>query len=106
MKRCYLVITDSGGVQEEAPTLGAPVVVCREKTERPEALASGTVALVGTDRDLLVNTVTALLDDPARYASMSQVSNPFGDGKASARIIQALLYHFKFTDTMPKEFVH
>jgi len=104
MKRCYMVITDSGGAQEEAPSLGAPVVLCREKTERPEALASGTVVLVGTNRELLVRTVAELLDDPARYAAMSQVSNPFGDGQASARIVQALLYHFGISDKQPEEF--
>lgn len=104
MKRCYLVVTDSGGVQEEAPSLGAPVVLCREKTERPEALASGTVALVGTDRGLLVRTVLDLLDNPARYRSMSKVSNPFGDGRASARIVQSLLFHFKISGKRPEDF--
>lgn len=104
MKRCYLVVTDSGGVQEEAPSLGAPVVLCREKTERPEALAAGTVALVGTGREAVVRTVLALLDDPARYRAMSQVHNPFGDGRASMRIVQVLLWHFGISGIMPKEF--
>ncbi len=104
MNRCYLVITDSGGAQEEAPSLGAPVVLCREKTERPEALRSGTVVLVGTSRELVVRTVMDLLDSPSRYASMSQVSNPFGDGQASQRIVQALLYHFGISASRPEDF--
>lgn len=104
MDRCYLVVTDSGGVQEEAPSLGAPVVLCREKTERPEALASGTVALVGTDRKLIVDTVFDLLDNKKRYDAMSRVANPFGDGHASERIVQALLYWFGLCPVRPEDF--
>jgi UDP-N-acetylglucosamine 2-epimerase (non-hydrolysing) len=104
MKRCYLVITDSGGVQEEAPSLGAPVVLCREKTERPEALASGTVVLVGTDRKLIVDTVFDLLDNKKRYDAMSRVANPFGDGRASERVVKALLYWFALSPVRPEDF--
>ena len=104
MDRCYLVVTDSGGAQEEAPTLGAPVVLCREKTERPEALASGTVVLVGTDRALIVNTVFDLLDNRERYDAMSKAANPFGDGRASERTVQALLYWFGLSSERPEDF--
>lgn len=104
MARCYLVITDSGGAQEEAPSLGVPVVLCREKTERPEALAAGTVALVGTDRRLIVDTVIDLLDNVKRYEKMARVGNPFGDGRASQRIVQALSYWFKLGAGRPEDF--
>ena len=83
---CHLVLTDSGGVQEEAPSLGKPVLVMRETTERPEGVAAGTARLVGTDRARIVREVLALLDDEAAYAAMSRAHNPFGDGHASERI--------------------
>lgn len=86
MKRAYLVLTDSGGVQEEAPSLGKPVLVMRENTERPEAVDAGTVRLVGTDRDRIIAGVTELLDDPDTYATMARAKNPYGDGMASRRI--------------------
>jgi UDP-N-acetylglucosamine 2-epimerase (non-hydrolysing) len=81
-----VMLTDSGGVQEEAPSLGKPVLVMRETTERPEGVAAGTAKLVGTDRATIVRSVFALLDDRAAYAAMSRAHNPFGDGHAAARI--------------------
>ena len=91
MERSTLVLTDSGGIQEEAPGLGKPVLVMRDTTERPEALEAGTVRLVGTDRDLIVREVSRLLDDPAHYAAMSQAVNPYGDGLACSRITEKLI---------------
>ena len=91
MRRATLIITDSGGVQEEAPSLGKPVLVTRDTTERPEAVAAGTVRLVGTSTERLVAEATLLLDDPAAYAAMSVAHNPYGDGQAARRIIEALL---------------
>lgn len=91
MKQSYLVITDSGGIQEEAPGLGKPVLVLREVTERPEGVAAGTVKLVGTDKDTILNEASLLLDNPAAYQSMSQAVNPYGDGKASQRIVSSLI---------------
>lgn len=90
MSKATIVLTDSGGIQEEAPGLGKPVLVMRDTTERPEALASGTVHLVGTDYDKIVNEVSTLLDDPKAYESMSKAVNPYGDGKACRRIADAL----------------
>ena len=90
MEKCYLVLTDSGGIQEEAPGLGKPVLVMRDTTERPEALEAGTVKLVGTNHDLIVSEVTRLIEDPAYYEQMSQAVNPYGDGLACSRIIDAL----------------
>ena len=87
MSRSTLVLTDSGGIQEEAPGLGKPVLVMRDTTERPEALEAGTVRLVGTDRELIVNEVSHLLDDPEHYGNMSRAVNPYGDGKACSRIV-------------------
>lgn len=90
MKRCFLVITDSGGVQEEAPSIGKPVLVMRDTTERPEALWAGTVKLVGTDAKKIVAETNKLLDDNKEYEIMAQAHNPYGDGNAAARIMQAL----------------
>lgn len=90
-KHSYLVLTDSGGVQEEAPSLGKPVLVLRENTERPEGVAGGTARLVGTDVDLIVSNATRLLDDPSAYRGMAERHNPYGDGRASARILKELL---------------
>lgn len=90
MKKSTIVLTDSGGIQEEAPGLGKPVLVMRDTTERPEALASGTVHLVGTDYDKIVNEVSTLLDDATAYEKMSKAVNPYGDGKACGRIVEAL----------------
>jgi len=91
MTRSHLILTDSGGIQEEAPALGKPVLVMREVTERPEALAAGTVALVGTDPERIHDGVAALIDQPARYAAFARAHNPYGDGKAALRIRDALL---------------
>lgn len=90
MSRCHLIVTDSGGIQEEAPSLGKPVLVMREVTERPEAVAAGTVRLVGTDREKIVAETLRLLDDPDAYRSMSTGNNPYGDGKAAGRIADFL----------------
>ena len=90
MEKSTIVLTDSGGIQEEAPGLGKPVLVMRDTTERPEALESGTVHLVGTNHDLIVSEVSTLLDDPVAYDKMSKAVNPYGDGKACSRIVRAL----------------
>lgn len=90
MDRSYLVLTDSGGVQEEAPSLGKPVLVMRDTTERPEAIAAGTVKLVGTDPAVIVDAVSGLLDNDEEYFRMSYAHNPYGDGKASGRIVEAI----------------
>ena len=90
MEKSTIVLTDSGGIQEEAPGLGKPVLVMRDTTERPEALESGTVHLVGTNHDLIVSEVSTLLDDPVAYERMSKAVNPYGDGKACWRIVNAL----------------
>ena len=90
MKDSYLILTDSGGIQEEAPSLGKPVLVMRDTTERPEAVSSGVVKLVGTNFDKIVNGVSELLEDKAQYEKMSKSTNPYGDGKASERIISFL----------------
>jgi UDP-N-acetylglucosamine 2-epimerase (non-hydrolysing) len=90
MEKCTVVLTDSGGIQEEAPGLGKPVLVMRDTTERPEALKSGTVHLVGTNHDWIVSEVSTLLDDPAAYDRMAHAVNPYGDGHASERIVEVL----------------
>jgi UDP-N-acetylglucosamine 2-epimerase (non-hydrolysing) len=90
MKRSYLVLTDSGGIQEEAPGLGKPVLVLREKTERPEAVQAGTVKLVGTDQEEIIQAAGSLLDDQAQYREMSRAINPYGDGKAAQKIFGAI----------------
>jgi len=91
MKRSYLVLTDSGGLQEEAPALGLPVLVLREVTERPEAVEAGTVRVVGTDRERIVTEMRRLLEDMEAYQQMARAVNPYGDGRASERIVSALL---------------
>ena len=90
MEKSTIVLTDSGGIQEEAPGLGKPVLVMRDTTERPEALESGTVHLVGTNHDLIVSEVSTLLEDPVAYDKMSKAVNPYGDGKACRRIVDSL----------------
>ena len=92
MEKSSIVLTDSGGIQEEAPGLGKPVLVMRDNTERPEALDAGTVKLVGTDYNKIVNEVSSLIDDKAAYEKMSKAVNPYGDGLACGRIVNALLY--------------
>jgi UDP-N-acetylglucosamine 2-epimerase (non-hydrolysing) len=94
MDRSYLILTDSGGIQEEAPSLGKPVLVMRETTERPEAVAAGTVVLVGTDKDKIINTVDELIMNPEIYSRMSMAHNPYGDGRACERIIAKIKRKF------------
>ncbi len=95
MRRAYFLITDSGGIQEEAPSLGKPVLVLRNKTERPEAVEAGTVKLVGTDRARIVEESERLLEDHEEYERMTRLHNPYGDGRASSRIVRGLLSHFE-----------
>lgn len=104
MKESYIILTDSGGIQEEGPSLGKPVLVMREKTERPEAVAFGTVKLVGTDEDLIFEEANKLLADRGAYENMSKAVNPYGDGHAAERIAQAILYYFGAIDRKPEEF--
>jgi UDP-N-acetylglucosamine 2-epimerase (non-hydrolysing) len=94
MNRATVILTDSGGVQEEGPSLGKPVLVMRDTTERPEAVLAGTVRLVGTDPDLIVRSVGRLLTDPAAYTAMANAVNPYGDGRAAGRAVAALAHHF------------
>ena len=93
MTQCHLILTDSGGIQEEAPSIGKPVLVMRDTTERPEAVAAGTVTLVGTDATRIVTTVESLLEDESAWQAMSQAINPYGDGTASSQIVNHLLAH-------------
>jgi UDP-N-acetylglucosamine 2-epimerase (non-hydrolysing) len=95
MRRAWLVLTDSGGIQEEGPSLGIPIIVMREKTERPEAVEAGTVRLAGTSEERIVAETFRLLDDPAARAAMSRVHNPYGDGHASERIAAGTLAFFR-----------
>ncbi len=94
LKHCHFVLTDSGGLQEEAPSLGKPVLVMRHVTERPEAIESGTIKLVGTDKQIIVNEVSALLQDLDYYTTMARAHNPYGDGNASVRILNSLMESF------------
>jgi UDP-N-acetylglucosamine 2-epimerase (non-hydrolysing) len=94
MARAHIVLTDSGGIQEEAPSLGKPVLVMRDTTERPEAITAGTARLVGTDRAAIVLAVRDLLRDELAFDSMAHAVNPYGDGHAAARVVQALAYYF------------
>lgn len=105
MARCYLVLTDSGGIQEEAPSLAKPVLVLRDTTERPEAIEAGTVKLVGTDREVIVGTAKKLLTDKEEYLKMANAVNPYGDGQASNRIVHNLLYQFGLVDRPAEEFL-
>ncbi len=102
--RSYLVMTDSGGVQEEAPALGKPVLVLRRETERPEAVEAGTVKLAGVDRGEIIRLAEELLDDPAAYGEMAHAVNPYGDGHACRRIADGILYHFGLTNRAPEPF--
>ena len=88
MEKSYLIITDSGGIQEEAPSLGKPVLVTRTTTERPEAVEEGTVLLVGTDTAQIIKKTKELLEDSSYYSTMSALHNPYGDGKSAARIVE------------------
>ena len=104
MARSYLVLTDSGGLQEEAPALGKPVLVLRRETERPEAVAAGTVRIAGTDEADIVAMASDLIESPAAYAVMAHAVNPYGDGRACRRIADAIAYHFGRTDHPPEPF--
>ena len=105
MNKSFMVMTDSGGLQEEAPHLGKPVLVLRDVTERPEAVEAGTVKLVGTDVDIIVNEASKILNDQNEYAKMSRAINPYGDGKASERIVNAILKYFELSDVEVQEFI-
>ncbi len=105
MARVDLILTDSGGLQEEAPALGKPVLVLRDTTERPEAVTAGTVELVGTDEDLIYNTALTLLTDANAYHKMANAVNPYGDGKASGRISDAIEYYFGIRAEKPENWM-
>lgn len=105
MHKSTLLLTDSGGVQEEAPALGRPVLVLREVTERPEAVEAGTVALVGVQEEKIVAATTRLLTDDGAYRRMANAVNPYGDGQAAARIVAAVRWHFGLTGERPPDFV-
>jgi len=106
MARASFIVTDSGGLQEEAPSLGRPVLLLRDTTERPEALQAGTVRMIGTDPEALFDSVRNLLRDPKEYVTMSQARNPYGDGRAAERILKALQYHFKLSRRRPADFAY
>ena len=104
MARCYLVMTDSGGLQEEAPALGKPVLVLRRETERPEAVEAGTVRVAGTEEQDIVDLAAELIGSSEAYAKMARAVNPYGDGRACRRIADGILYHFGLTDRPPEAF--
>lgn len=104
MNKCYMVMTDSGGLQEEAPHLGKPVLVLRDVTERPEAVDAGTVRLIGTKEDTIFNEAHKLLRDNEYYICMKKAVNPYGDGKASERIVDAILKYFQYSEKEVEEF--
>lgn len=104
MARCHLVMTDSGGLQEEAPALGKPVLVLRKETERPEAVAAGTVRLAGVEEEVIFQMASRLLSDRAEYDKMAHAANPYGDGHACRRIADAIIWHFGRRETPPEEF--
>jgi UDP-N-acetylglucosamine 2-epimerase (non-hydrolysing) len=100
----YMIMTDSGGLQEEAPSFGVPTLVLRDTTERPEGIEAGTLELVGTDEKTVYERAKALLSNEAHYKRMSQAANPYGDGQASVRIVQAILHHFGRHSDRPEPF--
>ena len=104
MDRSYMIMTDSGGLQEEAPALGKPVLVLRKETERPEAVKAGTVKIAGTEKENIVKMANELLDNPEEYEKMNKAANPYGDGKASQRIVQAIKFYFGVIEEPPMEF--
>lgn len=104
MARCYLVMTDSGGLQEEAPALGKPVLVLRRETERPEAVAAGTVKLAGTETEDIVRLATELIECPGAYSDMAHAVNPYGDGQACRRIVDCIEHYFGLRSAAPEEF--
>ncbi len=101
----HLILTDSGGVQEEAPSLGVPVLVLRDTTERPEGIEAGTLKLAGTDEENIFEMADLLLSDDGEHKKMSRASNPYGDGQASRRIADAIRYYFKQAGEKPDEFL-
>ena len=103
MNRAYMIMTDSGGLQEEAPSLGKPVIVLRNETERPEAVEAGTVLLGGVNKDVIIEKAQMLLSDKEAYEKIAQTANPYGDGNASKRIVEAILYAFGKTDKRPED---
>ncbi|MGE8205013.1 non-hydrolyzing UDP-N-acetylglucosamine 2-epimerase [Heyndrickxia sp. NPDC080065] len=103
-KHAHLILTDSGGVQEEAPSLGVPVLVLRDTTERPEGIEAGTLKLAGVDEETIYRLATELLTNEAEYEKMAKATNPYGDGQASRRIVQAIQYYFKEIDERPEPF--
>jgi len=103
-RRAHLILTDSGGVQEEAPSLGVPVLVLRDTTERPEGIAAGTLKLAGTDEEQVYTMAKELLTDQEAYNAMAHAANPYGDGEASRRIVEAILYHFGLRSERPEPF--
>ncbi|MGG1658661.1 non-hydrolyzing UDP-N-acetylglucosamine 2-epimerase [Brevibacillus sp. NRS-1366] len=103
-RRAHLILTDSGGVQEEAPSLGVPVLVLRDTTERPEGIAAGTLKLAGTDEEQVYTMAKELLTDQEAYNAMAHAANPYGDGEASRRIVEAILYHFGLRSNRPEPF--
>ena len=103
INRSYMVLTDSGGIQEEAPSLGKPVLVLRTETERPEAVAAGTVKIVGTDKKIIVEEAQKLLDDKEEYKKMSRALNPYGDGNSCDRIVDGIMYYFGMIEEKPKD---
>ncbi len=105
MDRSYIVMTDSGGLQEEAPSLGKPVLVLRNETERPEAVSAGTVKIAGVSRQRIIDDASLLLDDKKSYDKMARAINPYGDGRASERIVNAILYSFGAEKKPPQEWV-
>lgn len=105
LKASFLVVTDSGGVQEEAPSLGVPVLVLRETTERPEGVAAGNLRLVGTDEEQVAAAIMELFEEEAAYARMAQAHNPYGDGQASQRILQGLAYVLGVSGELPRDFI-
>jgi UDP-N-acetylglucosamine 2-epimerase (non-hydrolysing) len=105
MARSYLVITDSGGVQEEGPSLAKPILVLREVTERPEAVTYGTVRLVGLDETRILASARKLLDDRRAYQAMASATNPYGDGNAARRTVGIIKHYFGFSKHLPAEFV-
>lgn len=106
MARSYMVMTDSGGIQEEAPSLAKPVLVLRKETERPEAVEAGTVKIAGVDEDVIYSLACELLDDEAAYNKMAKAANPYGDGNASERIVDAILYHFGVKENRPDDYLN
>ena len=104
MARCFMIMTDSGGLQEEAPSLGKPVLVLRRETERPEAIEAGTVKLAGVEQANIVKLARELLDDEAAYSAMAHAVNPYGDGKTSQRIVQAIERYFGLRADGPAPF--